>query len=101
MSVEQDMVECPVCDRKIPADSSKCPGCGEDLSMSSFEELEQVARTLSEEKAEPKPEKKAAPPRAEQPKPAAPKSVEKAPENGSSEDDEKKGRFHLFGRKKR
>jgi hypothetical protein len=102
MSVEQDMVECPVCGRRIPADSSKCPGCGEDLSMSSFEELEQVAQNLSAEPKDAIPDPPVAPkadePRtADPPRPEEPK--EEAP-NGDTENGEKKGRFHLFGRKK-
>ena len=40
-------IECPICDRKIQSDITKCPNCGADLLLSSFEDLEEVARNLS------------------------------------------------------
>jgi hypothetical protein len=101
MSVEQDMVECPVCDRKILSDTAKCPGCGQDLSMSSFEELEQVARTLSEDKTIEVDPRAAAPANAGSSKLSESHHEEvQVAEEGDSEDADKKGRFHLFGRKK-
>jgi uncharacterized protein (DUF2225 family) len=40
-------IECPICDRKIQSDITKCPNCGAALLLSSFEDLEEVARNLS------------------------------------------------------
>jgi hypothetical protein len=40
-------IECPICDRKVQSDITKCPNCGADLLLSSFEDLEEVARSFS------------------------------------------------------
>jgi RNA polymerase subunit RPABC4/transcription elongation factor Spt4 len=40
-------VECPICDRKIQSDIKECPNCGAELSLSNFEDLEEVAIKLS------------------------------------------------------
>jgi len=40
------MIECPVCDQKIPADSKRCPSCGVDLTDAGFDDLEQVAHDM-------------------------------------------------------
>jgi hypothetical protein len=40
-------IECPICDRKVQSDIIKCPNCGADLILSSFEDLEEVARSFS------------------------------------------------------
>jgi hypothetical protein len=40
-------IECPICDRMVQSDITKCPNCGADLLLSSFEDLEEVARSFS------------------------------------------------------
>jgi PKD repeat protein len=40
------MIECPVCDNRIAADSKKCPSCGVDFSNASVDDLEQVAQDM-------------------------------------------------------
>jgi PKD repeat protein len=40
------MIECPVCDQKIPAYSKRCPSCGVDFSSASVDDLEQVAQDM-------------------------------------------------------
>jgi hypothetical protein len=40
-------IECPICDRKVQSDMMRCPNCGADLGMSSFADLEEVAKKLS------------------------------------------------------
>jgi hypothetical protein len=44
-SVELDRIsiECPICDRSIPATSKTCQFCGTVLSMSGLDELEELA----------------------------------------------------------
>lgn len=44
-SVELDeiYIECPICDRSIPATSKTCQFCGTGLSMSGLDELEELA----------------------------------------------------------
>ena len=113
--------ECPICDRKVQSDMTKCPNCGADLSLSSFEDLEEVAKKLStiavqeppKAKAEskepaPRPEPKVeeakpetlVPDKKEEPKaPAEPKKEEKTVE--PSKDDSKHGLGRLFGKKKK
>lgn len=75
-------IECPVCDRKAQASAKTCPHCGADLSMASFDELEEVAQSIatgkrSEARAEQrmasKPSQKAPEPK---PAPAAPTQAE-------------------------
>ena len=48
MSAESVEVECPVCDRKVPADSNRCPYCHADFTMSGLDELEKVAREIND-----------------------------------------------------
>lgn len=87
-------MECPVCGRTVPADTLDCPGCGSDLTMSSLEELEQVARSLS--KGEPMPERPK--PKPEEAKPESkPVEQEKKPEPAKEEKKEGEGK-HGFGR---
>ncbi len=52
-------IECPICDRKVQSDVDRCPNCGSDLTMSSFEDLEEVARKLSTKETQRPPEVKA------------------------------------------
>ena len=40
-------IECPVCDRKAQVSTSVCPYCGADLTMASFDELEEVAQSIA------------------------------------------------------
>jgi PKD repeat protein len=40
------MIECPICDQKIPGYSKRCPSCGVDLSNASVDDLEQVAQDM-------------------------------------------------------
>ncbi|MGD0057247.1 MAG: PKD domain-containing protein [Methanomassiliicoccales archaeon] len=44
------MIECPICDQRITADSKKCPSCGVDLTNASVSDLEQVAHDISHDK---------------------------------------------------
>jgi hypothetical protein len=44
--IEPLMIECPVCDQKIPAYSKRCPSCGVDFSNASVDDLEQVAQDM-------------------------------------------------------
>ncbi len=41
-------IECPVCDRKISADSRTCPGCGADFTSSGVDQLEDLVRQFGE-----------------------------------------------------
>lgn len=41
-------IECPICDRSIPAVSKKCQFCGTALSMSGLDELEELAMHVDE-----------------------------------------------------
>jgi hypothetical protein len=100
-----DEIECPNCDRRIPADATRCPGCGADLSLSSLEELEEVARKISngERPVSPGPVAETKVVKQEEkavgPKPESPKVDEKRPEEGTEK--EKKGFGRLFGTKKK
>ena len=123
-------IECPVCDRKAPANAGVCQHCGADLSMASFDDLEEIAQDIAtgklSAKSEPKPT--SAPPEMKQePSPAkvtskqepeSPKStpkpqitpleakaeeaaaVEKA-KGEKKEDEGKHGLGRLFGKKKK
>jgi len=114
-------IECPICDRKVQSDMERCPNCGADLTLSSFEDLEEVARDLSTSETQRPPEVKAdskepirtmpktketksegaVPERKEEPKPSEePKKVE-APAVDHSKDESKRGIGRLFGKKKR
>lgn len=50
MEIQAVEIECPVCDHKISGESERCPYCGVDLSTAGMEELETVARDISEGK---------------------------------------------------
>jgi hypothetical protein len=114
-------IECPICDRKVQSDMDRCPNCGANLTLSSFEDLEEVARDLSTNKAQgspdvmasieepaktmPKAEEKRleapVPKKKEEPKPPEePKKEEKATID-HSRDESKHGIGRLFGKKKR
>jgi hypothetical protein len=43
MRYDDLIIDCPVCDKRIPASSKRCPHCGTDLSMNGLDELEQLA----------------------------------------------------------
>lgn len=43
MELDEILIECPICDRSIPATSKKCQFCGTELSMSGLDELEELA----------------------------------------------------------
>ena len=120
MSVTE--TECPICDRKVQSDMIKCPNCGSDLTLSSFEDLEEVAKNISTRevqeplkvnieskeqapKAEPKTEgvksKVPSPEKKEEPKlQTEPKKEEKATVD-LNKDDSKHGLGRLFGKKKK
>jgi hypothetical protein len=115
-------IECPICDRKVQSDITKCPNCGADLLLSSFEDLEEVARSFStndtqkqsEAKADIKgpspaivpnvekmrtelPEEK----KKEEPQPVVePKKEEKATSD-PNKDESKHGLGRLFGKKRK
>jgi hypothetical protein len=110
MESESLEIECPVCDRKIPADAKECPSCGIDLSTAGMDELEEVARDISEGKPESAPEVENVVPRSN-PAPQVsgevaaiePKAEEKHEEPAPETDNEMKekgGLRRLFGRKK-
>jgi len=42
MRYDDLIIDCPVCDRRIPASSKCCPHCGTDLTMNCLDELEQL-----------------------------------------------------------
>lgn len=90
MGEEKNEVECPLCDRKVPLDATKCPGCGADFSLSDMEDLEKVVSELDRPTAETTVVSEA---------PAAPAEAPAAPSpQGSAE--KKKGMFSkLFGRR--
>ncbi|HVO77354.1 MAG TPA: zinc ribbon domain-containing protein [Methanomassiliicoccales archaeon] len=107
MTKDPDSAECPVCGHTVPSDAASCPSCGADLSMSSLDELEKVAKSISsgeplptreEKKAETRP----APPPVETKKeqavePEKPKPSERAEEPGKKENRIGK----LFGKRKK
>ncbi len=114
--------ECPICDRKVQSDMIKCPNCGSDLTLSSFEDLEEVAKDIStrevQEPQEVKVESKEQAPRPE-PKIEDIKSKVPSPEKKEgpqqqtepkreekttadpNKDDGKHGLGRLFGKKKK
>jgi hypothetical protein len=115
-------IECPICDRKVQSDITKCPNCGADLLLSSFEDLEEVARNFSTNDIQKQSESKvdtigqspAIVPKVEEtktelpekekkvePQPAAePKKEEKATSD-PNKDESKHGLGRLFGKKKK
>jgi hypothetical protein len=113
--------ECPICDRKVQSDMSKCPNCGADLSLSSFADLEEVAIQLSTDAPEPpkakvdsqeplprsepktekiKPEVPPSEKKEEPQMPVEPKKEEKATVE-PIKDESKHGLGRLFGKKKK
>ncbi len=40
--------ECPICGYTVPLDTGKCPSCGADLSMSTVDDLEDVAKRIEQ-----------------------------------------------------
>ena len=104
-------IECPVCDRKMPADTKKCPSCGVDLSTAGMDELEEVARDLSEGKPESAPTLESPPPQPDPTpqipevqttaEPAVKKVLEEPAPDVASGTKEKGGLRRLFGRKRR
>ena len=126
MSIPADSVECPVCGRIVPAKQEECPGCGSDLAMSTLEELESIAKRLSDPekpketpRAPPEPQKEApkksepeAPKpaiKAEAPKMEAPREKAKEqkpveapkPTEPKQDGEEKRGLGKLFGKRKK
>jgi zinc-ribbon domain len=114
--------ECPICDRKVQSDQIKCPNCGSDLTLSSFEDLEKVANNLptsevqepSEANVAPKGTSSQSEPKIEEIKPTAlPSQKKEEPEEPlepkkeerttieSSKDEGKHGLGRLFGKKKK
>lgn len=41
-------IECPMCDRRVASNAKECPFCGADFSTAGMDELEDVARDISE-----------------------------------------------------
>jgi endogenous inhibitor of DNA gyrase (YacG/DUF329 family) len=102
MTKEPDSAECPMCGRSVPSDATSCPGCGADLSMSSLEELEKVAKSLSS--GEPMPSKEVPVEKAEVKQPlAAPKAAGPEAPKPKEEEGAKEGkRFgKFFGKRKK
>lgn len=107
VTAKTEEMECPNCDRRISADATRCPGCGADLSLSSLEELEEVARKISKGErpvspgsvAETKVVKQEE--KAIESKPESPKVEEKRPEEEKATEEERKGFGRLFGKKKK
>jgi len=108
-------IECPVCDKKVPMSSLRCPNCGADLAMATFEDLEALAQDIAAGRPSPVVHKQEAPrpapaEKAKAPSPAPAKKDEPAaaprpafsemPEE-KPEGDSKKGFGRLFGRKKK
>jgi hypothetical protein len=48
MAKQKLEIECPVCDAKISIDARSCPRCGADLGMADFQDLEDLAKDISE-----------------------------------------------------
>ncbi len=46
MELDELTIECPICDKLIPATSKRCPFCGTELSMSGLDELEELAMNI-------------------------------------------------------
>ena len=107
VTVKTEEIECPNCDRRISADAIRCPGCGADLSLSSLEELEEVARKISkgERPGSPSPMAETKAVKQEEKavgsKPESPKVEEEKPEEEKATEEEKKGFGRLFGKKKK
>jgi hypothetical protein len=114
--------ECPICDKKIQSDLMKCPNCGSDLTLSSFEDLETVANNLSTTEVQEPSEAKVVPkgavprsePKIEEIKPIAPPPKKKDEPKEVAEpkkeekttvepikDEGKHGLGRLFGKKKK
>lgn len=49
MSDKDLKIECPSCGREIPAEIDKCPMCGAGLIIAGLEELEELARSVTDE----------------------------------------------------
>ncbi|MDD1769535.1 MAG: zinc-ribbon domain-containing protein [Methanomassiliicoccales archaeon] len=101
MNKEPDSTECPMCGRSVPSDATSCPGCGTDLSMSSLEELEKVAKSISSGEPMPSGEDPVQMAEVKQ-APSAPKAPE--PESKPKEEGAKEGKHFggkLFGKRKK
>jgi len=48
MAKQKLEIECPVCDAKISIDARSCTRCGADLGMADFQDLEDLAKDISE-----------------------------------------------------
>ncbi len=102
-------IECPICDHKMPAEARRCPSCGVDFVTSGMDELEEVAREISDGKP-PTPEAaieetSPSPGNGEASQNAAERGeiAENLPNPGNGENGskkEKKGLKGLFGRKR-
>jgi len=99
-------IECPICDHKMPAEARRCPSCGVDFVISGMDELEAVAREISDGKP-PAPEAAVEevrnPPGNGDMNQTAPGNPGLDPNQGNGENGskkERKGFKGLFGRKK-
>lgn len=111
MDSESLEIECPMCDRRIASNAKECPFCGADFSTAGMDELEDVARDISEGrqssvpatmKATPEPHSTAAVvavPEAS-PEPVHDEKAEITAQELDRESKEKGGLRRLFGRKK-
>lgn len=46
MGVDNEEIECPVCDHMIGPEATVCPGCGTDFTLSGMDELDKVIQDL-------------------------------------------------------
>jgi uncharacterized Zn finger protein (UPF0148 family) len=115
-------IECPICDRKVQSDITRCPNCGADLLLSSFEDLEELARNISTNDNQKQPEAKVDPKkpspettskveenkkqlpekeRKEEPQSVVEPMKEEKATSDSNKDESKHGLGRLFGKKKK
>lgn len=107
MDSESLEIECPICDRRIASNANVCPFCGADFSTAGMDELEDVARDISEGrqssvpvtmKATPEPQPIA--PVVASPEQAHDERAEITAQESDRESKDKGGLRRLFGRKK-
>jgi hypothetical protein len=111
MDSESLEIECPICDRRIASNANVCPFCGADFSTAGMDELEDIARDISEGrqssvpvtmKSTPEPQPIApvvAAPEAS-PEPVHDERAEITAQESDGEPKDKGGLRRLFGRKK-
>jgi hypothetical protein len=111
MDSESLEIECPICDRRIASNAKVCPFCGVDFSTAGMDELEDVARDISEGRQPSVPVATKATPDAqsiaavvavpeESPEPVHDEKAEITAQELDRESKDKGGLRRLFGRKK-